>query len=245
MQLAVRFPAGRLRLEQGQVIAAPDSGSTLLAVMEGAVAIELPFLRPDGFVAEVVSRESGLVACDRYGAESHTVQMRALVGTRLLTLDPARVLALLERDPQAASTVARVACARVEEVQHRLVALNEPSARRRLLSALLYLDRHLGTSCELAAGRILSVRQSELAAVAAVSRQTANRELRLLQGRGLIRVERAMVCLLDLPGIQALARGERLPYVDDPCTTCKRLRPDLPLACGARRRRRAPRAAGG
>ena len=107
-------------------------------------------------------------------------------------------------------------------------------------AAFLRLRDELAAGCPLASGRILQVPQTVVASVAGLSRQTVNRVLRGVQALGLIRVERAMICLLDLPGIDRLCRGERLPYALRPCVSCQFMKPDAPFDCSPAKRKRLP-----
>ncbi len=73
-------------------------------------------------------------------------------------------------------------------------------ARRLASIAEGYGDWHARTS------RLVEVTQEQLANMLALSRQTANQQLKELEGRGLIRVTYGEIEVLDLAGLRALTR---------------------------------------
>lgn len=210
-------------------------------MLSGALAVELPSPTHEAFISEVVSPDSGLLMYPDLGMLPRGAQVRALVPSTVIVVEASKWRALLASDHVAARLSAEVACRRVSELQQRVSSLGHPSSRRRVLHALSYLDRHLGESCALGGGRVLRVVQADVAAIASVTRQTANRILRGLQADGLIRIERAMICGIDSPGLATLVQGGALRNAFEPCGTCQLARPSAILSCRPEGRRRVRR----
>ncbi|MFT3779120.1 MAG: Crp/Fnr family transcriptional regulator [Ottowia sp.] len=78
---------------------------------------------------------------------------------------------------------------------------------RQLADTVVQIAHSHGVPARDAAGVSVPVSQSDLAAMLSVSRQTINKELRLLEQRGLLHAEYGRLAILDLPGLEQMAQG--------------------------------------
>lgn len=229
--LVARFP-GPLRrsARRGQVVMAPGPEATLI-VVDGALALEVTHRDTESLIVDILSPTSGPLNCRELDQGRQPSVLRALLPTSYLRVPTTQFEQAVVSDRELAVLLSRHFCGRVSELRGRIALLDEPDVRRRVVEALRYLEGKLGQRCGLADGTILPVPQTVLAGVAGIARQTVNRVLRDLQRAGMVRIERSMVCLLDMEGIVRLSRG--LPPLTqwEPCAACRLADPSAPLAC--------------
>lgn len=121
--------------------------------------------------------------------------------TVLVEIPGASFLALLDAHPLLWKDICLLVLARMHElivVQQRHAFSNIDNRVAELLARLA--PTH-GKPAPQGQGVVLRISQSDLAAMLSVSRQTINKELRLLERRGLLRVAYGRLILLDLPGL--------------------------------------------
>lgn len=179
----------------------------IIAVLSGALAIEVSITDGDAQIAEVVGPHAGILRVDSLGAAHRPVRLRALIPTTVTRLSEVEFRRLLAADAQLALRLADALFGRAAELRERLLARSVRSARRRVAHAVLYLLDRIGVASPLAPGSRLAVSQATIAETAGIARQTANRALHELQALGLLHLESQMVRVLDRPGLETLAQG--------------------------------------
>ncbi len=203
----------------------------IIAVLDGALAVEVSLADSEVQIVEVVGPRSGMLRGRSLVAANRPVRLRALVPTTAVRLSEVEFLRLLAADGQLACSLADQLCDHAAELRERLLARNMRDARHRVAHSMLYLLDKIGVACPLASGRRLPVSQAAIAAVTGVARQTVNRALRDLEALGLIHLEREALCVLDHAGLRTLAQGGRLKHAQAPVAGCKLAHPAEPLSC--------------
>ena len=125
--------------------------------------------------------------------------LTALVGSRLLRLNPATVRALAESDIRVTRALLAETSARVAEYINELQTSSFASLRQRLARHLLDLaaDQQVGSQL------VARANQEELAGAVGTVREIVVRILRDMRGAGLVRTSRGGVELLDPAGLDA------------------------------------------
>ena len=203
----------------------------IIAVFDGALAIEVSLADGEVQILEVVGPRSGILRGRSFGTVDRPVRLRALVPTTVIRLSEAEFLRLLEADGRLACSLADQLCDRAGELRERLFARNTRDARLRVAHSLLYLLDKIDVVCALAPGHRLPLSQATIAAVAGVARQTVNRALRNLQALGLIHIEREVLCVLDHSALKTFAQGGRVKHARAPAAGCAFAHPAAPLSC--------------
>ena len=203
----------------------------VIAVLDGALAVEVSLADGDVQILEVVGPRSGMLRGRSLAAANRPARLRALVPTTVVRLPEAEFLRLLEADGRLACSLADQLCDRAGELRERLFARNTRDARLRVAHSLLYLLDKIDVVCALAPGHRLPLSQATIAAVAGVARQTVNRALRNLQALGLIHIEREVLCVLDHSALKTFAQGGRVKHARAPAAGCAFAHPAAPLSC--------------
>lgn len=210
---ARRFRDGETIFHQG------DLGDSLHVVSRGAVKIVLPSaedqepvivatLKPGDFfgvlaLLDDTPRSATAVA---HGA-TETLVLRREAFLALLDDDRSLRRALLAAlADEIRSITAHVQDLHFLDLPGRLAARILREADRAALAAAPDADGPRGTTRDGAARLPWPYTQSELAGMIGGSRQSVNRLLGDLTGRGLVRLERDVLVILDRPGLEAAAR---------------------------------------
>lgn len=226
----------RLRVPAGRSVALDDPAIELSVILDGAFAVESRHSRGRRVTLEIVGRGACVPAdggtsgyAPRSGGESLT--LRAMCPAVVARVPRACVARCIERQPRLASLIAAKMAANHRSLIDRLAMLAEPNPRAKVAAAVLYLGRNLGLTCSLAEGLRVEVSQAVVADVADVARQTANRFLGEFQDLGMLRIERAMLCLRDPAGLAGIASGARPVRAWKACGPCALLNRGVPLTC--------------
>lgn len=221
----------RRRLTPGTTLLPHAFAHDVLAVLDGALAIEVSLADGEVQILEVVGPGAGMLGGRLLAAERRPTFLRALVPTTVVSLSERELGRLLETDGLLACALVNQLCKRATELRGRLVARNTRDVHLRIAHSLLYLLDKMGLTCPLGPGSRLGLSQATIAAVASITRQTANRVLRDLQALGLVHLGRDAVCVLDRLALERLAEGRQLESVRRPAGRCKLVHPDARLSC--------------
>lgn len=206
----------------------PDGGEGgFSVVLDGALAVHLQRREGGGTVLEVL----GSGDCVPQSPGVAAITLVALVDSAVARVPTMSFDRVVRANNSLVSAIGAKLAVQHEQLVARLAALSQHDPSRRLASGLIYLAGKLGHSCPLAPGMRVPLAQSVIAQVADVSRQTANRTLRDWQSRGIVRIERAQVCVLHREDLESLAAGASVESKWMPVATCKFAHPTFPLTC--------------
>jgi CRP/FNR family transcriptional regulator, cyclic AMP receptor protein len=193
-----RFKSGDIIFSMG----AP--GQSMMAIAEGTVRISMlaPTAR-DVVLTELTTGDVfGEIALLDGGERS--AEARALTNCTLIVLDRRSLLEVLHRNPELATRLIELLCARLRRSDERMMEiafLDLPSRMAKTLLRATAGDRD-GASRPLTK---LSLSQAELANMIGSSRENVNRCLRKWQRGNLVDLKDGWLIILDRNGLEALA----------------------------------------
>ena len=192
-----RFRAGEVVFHQG------DPCDSLYLLLHGRVAVHA--LTPDGdditvglIAAPDAFGEVGLVRADHH----HTATVVALDDVHVLIVLAARFHELRRMHPDLSDWLLVTLTRRLERTMVLLADSLYVDADHRVIRRLMDARRSFGIDT----ADPLPLRQEDLAAMAGVTRPTANRVLRRLEEQGVVRLGRRHIEVLDMPTLAAAAR---------------------------------------
>lgn len=192
-----RFRAGEVLFHQG------DPCESLFLLQHGRVAVHA--LSPDGddlivglMAAPDAFGEVGLIRADHH----HTATVAAIDEVHVLTVRAAEVHALRRVHQDLDDWLLATLTRRLERAMVLLADSMYVDADRRVLRRLLDARLAFGPDC----AEPLPITQEDLAAMAGVTRPTANRVLRRLEREGIASLGRRHIEVLDVEGLAAAAR---------------------------------------
>jgi len=177
-----------------------DLGDALHLIASGHVSIRTT--TPHGDVLTLALLGPG----DQFGELSllrpnhrHTATIVALDSVETLSLGRRAFERLCQDDPATATLLAHLLAATVERLDRLLTEAYFMPADRRVARRLREAAQGFG-------GTFVPITQEELASLAGVSRATANQVLRRLERRGVLRLDRHHIEVLDEPALTASGR---------------------------------------
>lgn len=131
----------------------------------------------------------------------------AHASTLVLLMHRAQIQAAMQAEPELVSALMRLLCLRARLAYGGLTESTLLPLGQRCASALLHLAEPYGLPRGQGLAISLKLSQDEFADMVGCSRPMANRELKLLEGRGLIRMTYSHFVILDLEALRAIARA--------------------------------------
>jgi CRP-like cAMP-binding protein len=194
-----RYKKGETLFHEG------DPGNVLHVIMKGKIAIRVSTSLGDVATLTIlgpgeVFGEQALLTAEA----SRTATAVAMEPTETMTLHRADFDDLRSRHPQVESFLVQVLAAQVRRLSAQLLeALYVPADRRvirRLASAAALFESPAGGST------VVTLTQSDLATMAGTTRPTVNQVLGQLAARGVLRLGRGRIEIIDPSSLHALAR---------------------------------------
>lgn len=190
-----------------QVLAEDRQQRDLLVIVSGRLEVSGVNAMGDKFVLTLLGPGEivGLVRLLPHDVEL-VYDYHAHQDTVLVHLPAERLHAVLDAHPRLWKDVALLAVSRqqgsIEQLQRRAFGRIDQG----LAEALLRLMHWSGQPGEDAPEVSLQVSQADLAAMVSVSRQTINKEIRLLSQRGILTAHYGQLTIHDMPALRQLAR---------------------------------------
>ncbi len=186
-----RMSSGETLFQRG------DPGVSMMAILSGEVQIMLPAVSGDMQLLSV------LVAGDVFGEialfDGKPRSADAIAGTngRLLVIDRAATLRLMEQDSGFTLRVIEIICARLRDTIAQLDSMLFQHVTQRLVVHLLKRQDERGSPR-------IDTTQSALGRLVGSARETVNRNLRDLELQGLIALSPGRIIILDRSGLLRL-----------------------------------------
>lgn len=193
-----RFAADEVVFHEG------DPGDAIHVVLRGHALVRLGTPHGDRLALAVLGPGDEFGELSVLGPEHrHTATVTALDQLETLAIPRSTVEQLCRDDPATALALARLLAAGAERLGRQLTETSFlPAARR--------IARRLGEAARaFADGRLpirLPITQDVLAELAATSRSTVNEVLRDLERRGVVRLERHTIEIVDAEALRAAGR---------------------------------------
>lgn len=173
-----------------------DAGSAMMAVLAGEVRVELPDARGEAQVLRVLKAGEVFGELSLFDGKPRSADVVAVTQGRLLVIERAAVLGLMQDDPDFALRVAAVLCERLRATTAQLESLRFQDAGQRICAYLL--------QCQLEAGRNrIDITQAALAQIIGATRETVNRKLSEFELSGILLRRPGRITLLDLGRLRA------------------------------------------
>ncbi len=192
-----RFARDEVVFHEGEL------GDTLHVIDKGRVVVEVTTAAGD--VAALSVRGPGDVIGELaiFGAGRRTARVTALEPTETLALTTEILDALRADDPRVDRFMLELLAGKLAETTSQLMEVLFVAVEQRVLRVL---DR-LATAFDNGEPTVVvRVRQEDIAAMAGTRRQTANRPLKAAEEKGVLRVGRGRIEILDRDGLRRLAR---------------------------------------
>jgi CRP/FNR family transcriptional regulator, cyclic AMP receptor protein len=111
---------------------------------------------------------------------------------------------LMKEEPDIALTMIEILCARLRRTTEQVENLMFLHLPGRLAKTLLRLSDGDGRSCE----RKVAVTQKDLANLIGMSRESTNRQLRIWEEQGWVRLERGGIVILSVQTLERVAESD-------------------------------------
>ncbi|MCY3851550.1 MAG: Crp/Fnr family transcriptional regulator [Acidimicrobiaceae bacterium] len=192
-----RFQRREVIFHQGEI------GDTIHLIEKGRVLVEVSMARGD--VAALSVRRPGDIVGELavVGDGRRTARVTALEPTETLALTRQTLTELRSEDPAVDSYFLKVVADKLSQGTDQLVDVLFAPVESRVMRALLRLAAAFDRGVHPV---VVKVRQSDIAAMAGSSRQSANHALKLAESGGVIRIGRGRIEILDLSRLHTLAR---------------------------------------
>ena len=192
-----RFKRHEVIFHEGEI------GDTVHLIEKGRVLVEVSMARGD--VAALSVRWPGEIIGELavVGDGRRTARVTALEATETLALTQKTLAELRAEDPAVDCYFLKLLADKLSESTGQLIDVLFAPVDTRVMRVLLRLVAAFDRGVHPV---VVKIRQSDIAAMAGTSRQSANRPLKLAETAGVIRIGRGHIEILDLPRLQALAR---------------------------------------
>jgi len=180
--------------ELGDTVHVLDKGRVLVEVTTaGGDVVALSVRGPGELIGEIAI----------VGGGRRTARVTALEPTETLAFDNETLEDLRRADPRVDRYLAELLVAKLAETTAQLVEVLFVPVEKRVFRVLDRLAARFDTG---ETPIVIRLRQQDIAAMAGTRRQTANRPLKSAEARGILRIGRGRVEVVDPAALSALAR---------------------------------------
>lgn len=186
------------------IFAKGDAGHCLFVVCEGTVKIASPSANGRDAVFNLCHAGAVFGEIALLDGQPRNANAIAVTDCLLMTIDRRDFLPLLRSQPDLATGIINVLCARLRHTSEQvedLIFLDLPSLLAKTLLHLVDRDPR--------AGRKVTFTQEEIGEMIGMTRESINKRLRDWQDRDWIRLERSGISILQPKILMAIAEGDR------------------------------------
>jgi len=191
-----RYAAG------SEIFAKGSPGRSMMAIVKGRVRIEVQSPAYRDVVLAILQPGEVFGEIALLDGEDRTADAMAIDDSELLVLDYRDFIPFLEQRAELCILLMRVLCQRLRRTTQQVGEVMFGRLDSRLASALIRLAHESGHSGNAVA---LRVSQRELAGLVGASRESVNKQLRLWQREGVVRLGKRLIDIPDIAAIGALA----------------------------------------
>jgi CRP/FNR family transcriptional regulator, cyclic AMP receptor protein len=186
------------------IFAKDDPGSSLLALRKGTVKITVPsadghdavfnFMNDGDVFGEIALLDGGPRSADAV----------AITDCEMFVIERRDLLPLVEEEPQIALKLTEILCARLRQTTAQAESLmfcHLPGRRAKTLLRLSVGD-------EATNERKVAISQKDLGNFIGMSRETTNRQLRVWEQNGWVRLERGGIVVLSVRALERIAESD-------------------------------------
>jgi CRP/FNR family cyclic AMP-dependent transcriptional regulator len=173
-----------------------DPGMSMMAILAGEVRIVLPSASGQDQVLNLLPAGSVFGELALFDGKPRSADAVAATNGRLLVIERAAALRLMERDPGFARRVLEIVCLRLRATIAQLDSLLFQDVSQRICLYLLQCHAERGQSR-------IDITQSALGQIVGGARETVNRRLRGLEADGLIALSPGRITITGLDRLAA------------------------------------------
>jgi len=179
-----------------------DAGNCLYAIRKGNVKISVPGESGREAMFNILGEEEIFGEVALLDGRPRTADAVAITDCELYALNRRDFIALISREPKVAIRIIELLCARLRRASEHFEDLLFLDASGRLAKTLLRLPyREISAS-----SRRITTTQQEISQMIGLSRESTNKQLRLWQDRGWLRIVRGGLVLIAMDALAAVAR---------------------------------------
>jgi CRP-like cAMP-binding protein len=181
------------------VCAKGDPGSSLFVVCQGMAKISVPSTDGHDAVLNLIGKGDVFGEIALLDGRPRTADVVAITDCELFVIERRDFLPLVKEEPEIAIKMIEILCAklrRTTEQAENLMFLHLPA---RLAKALLRLSDSDGK---------VAVTQKDLGNIIGMSRESTNRQLRLWEEQGWVRLERGGIVILSAEALERIAESD-------------------------------------
>jgi CRP/FNR family cyclic AMP-dependent transcriptional regulator len=185
----------RKRVQRGALIFAKgDAGSSLIAVLDGSIRISVPTINGHEVVLAQVSRGEIFGELAVIDGQPRSANATAVENCELMVIDRRNLLPFMFSYPEVAIKLLELVSARLRQSNEQIEDVMFTGVQVRLARAILKLLKT--TECHVGPLRLV-ITQTELSQMIGVSRESTNKQLRIWEKRGWVRLGQGALTVLN------------------------------------------------
>jgi CRP/FNR family cyclic AMP-dependent transcriptional regulator len=187
------------------ICAKGDPGSSLFVICRGTVKITSPSVDGHDALFNLISKGDILGEIALLDGGTRTADAVAITDCEFFVIERRDFLPLMREEPEIALRMIEILCGKVRQTTEQAENLMFLSLPARLAKALLRLsDSGDGRPCE----RKAVITQKDLGNLIGMSRESTNRQLRMWEEQGWVRLERGGIVVLSPTALEPIAEND-------------------------------------
>jgi CRP/FNR family transcriptional regulator, cyclic AMP receptor protein len=181
-----------------------DPGSSLFAIRKGTVKITAPSVDGHDAMFNLMTKGDIFGEMALLDGGPRSADAVAITDCEMFVIERRDFLPLLREEPDIALKLIEILCAKLRQTTQQAESLMFLSLAGRLAKALLRLSEGDGAARE----RKVVVTQRDLGNFIGMSRESTNRQLRLWEQDGWVRLERGEITILSVKALEKIAESD-------------------------------------
>jgi CRP/FNR family cyclic AMP-dependent transcriptional regulator len=194
-----RFNDGQMIFQRG------DAGASMMLVLRGQVKISIVSDEGKELIFSIIPPGECFGEIALLDGQARTADAIAVGDCVLFVLARSDFIPFLERHPQVAIRLLAVLCGRVRATSEFIERLAFQNLPARLACLLLKLAATQGSVTPAGVRLTCKFSQQEIGNLIATSRESVNKQLRIWQAAGLLKIDRGTITLLQPTALNRLA----------------------------------------
>jgi CRP/FNR family transcriptional regulator, cyclic AMP receptor protein len=186
------------------IFAKDDPGSSLFAIRQGTVKITVPSVDGHDAVINIMTKGDIFGEIALLDGHSRTADAVAITDCEMFVIERRDFLPPVREEPEIALKLIELLCARLRQTTQQVESLMFLSLAARLAKAVLRLSEGDSAVRE----RKVAVTQKDLGNIIGMSRESTNRQLRIWEQNGWVRLERGGITILSAEELERIAESD-------------------------------------
>jgi CRP-like cAMP-binding protein len=181
------------------IVAKGDPGSSLFVLCEGMVKISAPSADGHDAVLNLIGKGDVFGEIALLDGRPRTADVVAVTDCELFVIERRDFLPLVKEEPEIALKMIEILCAKLRRTTEQAENLMFLPLSGRLAKTLLRLSDGDGK---------VAVTQKDLGNMISMSRESTNRQLRIWEEQGWVRLERGGIVILSAEALERIAESD-------------------------------------